>query len=197
VTFTVRYQPGGALLLAGPAVLALTTDASLGLRLWPRVRGGQDVQAVLAEALGDGLADLSDLVLVEGVDGHTRVLVRGPHVVNVVTETGDDVSCSGRDVATWTERVYADAATVGVTVAGELWLPLVSGAVLAGGFELDRGTQVGRAHDEDAGSAGRSAARPPLTLVPPTDNRSEDVWVVNNQDAVPAPTNHSELESDR
>ena len=201
MTFTVRYQPGGALLLAGPAVLALTTDTTLGLRLWPKVRSGQDVQAVLAEALDDGLAELSDLILVEGVDGHTRVLVRGPHVVDVVTEAGEDVSCTGRDVATWTERVFADAATVGVTIAAELWLPLVSGVVLAGGFELDRGTLVGRVDLDDAEPTGGPSARPPLSLVPPRDTRSEDVWVVNNQDPVPdaaqAPMDQSELESDQ
>lgn len=200
MTFTVRYQPGGALLLAGPAVLALTTDTALGLRLWPKVRSGQDVQAVLAEALDDGLAELSDLILVEAVDGQTRVLVRGQHVVEVVNEAGDEISCSGRDVATWTERVFADAATVGVTVPGDLWLPVVSGAVLAGGFELDRGTTLGQTGvSGDGAVSSRMGSRTPLSLVPPRDSRSEDIWVVTTQDPDDAdgPPTQSELESDQ
>src|SRR3954467_12653630 len=60
MTFTVEYQPGGALLLVGPAVLALTTDVTMGRRLWPSVRRGQGAQEVLQEALADGLAELSD-----------------------------------------------------------------------------------------------------------------------------------------
>jgi hypothetical protein len=160
VSHQLRYHPGASFLVAGSRVAAFTDDLKLANRLWPLIERESPLQAVLGEALRDGLVVLSDLLLIEFDGPRTRIIARGPLVATVQSSSGDVTSCTGEAVSTWTERVFDDAISLSVKSGGvnsggvnsgsvnsgsvnsgsvatgsDHTLPIVIGVVSAGGFE--------------------------------------------------------------
>lgn len=181
---SIRYFPGQAYLIAGPALLALTGDAPLAYRLWPLIARGANVRSALEEVLRGGLADIPDLVLVEFDGSRTRVLARGPHAAAVQVGGGAPAVCSGQGVSTWNEQVFDGAPAGTVNGPGGPWLPIVAGMAMAGGFDWDQESNdkvgpevvewVGVLRPDGSGSAGAApvaAQRPepaPVTESEPT-----------------------------
>jgi len=139
---SVRYFPGTAYLVLGPALGAFTRDGALAQRLWPMIANNAGGSAVLELALQDGLHELSDLLVVEFDDRRTRVFARGSHTARVTVADGDVVDCEGKDVVTWAESVFDDAQSGSVDIESGTELPIVGGIVRADGFRWESSSAV-------------------------------------------------------
>ena len=139
---SVRYFPGTGYLVLGPALAALTGDATLAERLWPLIAHNAGGSAVLEGALQDGLHELSDLLVVEFDDRRTRVFARGSHIARVTIADGDVVVCEGKDVITWAESVFDDAQAGWVDLESGTEFPIIGGIVRADGFRWESDSVV-------------------------------------------------------
>jgi hypothetical protein len=160
---SVRYFPGTAFLVVGPALAALTRDAALGQRLWPLIAQGAGGPMVLEAALQGGLQELSDLLVVQFDDRRTRVFARGSHTARVTRADGEVVACDGKGVTTWVESVFDDAQSGWVNTDSGEELPIVGGIVRADGFRFSCDSAVPFAPQHRPATA-QGAALPPAPI---------------------------------
>ena len=84
--------------------------------IWELVDGGADFDEVLDALIASGLRDLPGFVLVNDVDGTTKVVLRGPAQA-VFTTRRRDREVEGTAASTWVERTLTGVRTMRIVVA--------------------------------------------------------------------------------
>lgn len=185
---SARYFPGTGYLVLGPALAALTGDATLAERLWPLIAHNAGGSAVLEAALQDGLHELSDLLVVEFDDRRTRVFARGSHIARVTIADGDVVVCEGKDVISWAESVFDDAQAGWVDIESGEGFPIIGGIVRADGFRWESDSVVPfRQEPGTEWQLGAELSSPPIirTDAPASDDPGRS-WVSVTKDVAAA-----------
>ncbi|MGO4193574.1 hypothetical protein AB4Y67_18145 [Arthrobacter sp. YAF17] len=145
-----RYTPGSWLgVVRSGTVVLLRPDSAPALveSLWDLLAAGPEVHEVLdavTSASGGSLARLPWFAIVAS-NGSIQVFLRGEIDLTVDLPAGQ-VELSGRDVTTWTERRFSQAAGFSLTVPGAaaagaadlaLDLPVADGVVLLQGLRVN------------------------------------------------------------
>lgn len=114
--WTAAIAPGR--MLALPAYASARFDG-----VTETLAGPEGFRAALELLLADGIASAPPFALIDGDSTVARVVIRGEAVVEVTAGDRDaaGLTITGRDVATWSERVLEGARRLRVQVPGSTW----------------------------------------------------------------------------
>lgn len=165
LTYVPASTGGWTVLAHAPRLLALTTAPAplLAADVLAALADGSGFQATLDLLTRAGLSATPDFLLVEVLEGRTRIIVRGDLPVHYSDESGDH-ELSGAEVSTWSERSIPGLSTLSVTVpaaeAASTALTLAVGAAYAAAISLFAEPSGARADGQPAAAAGRGAGQP-------------------------------------
>ena len=112
------YRPGSwfGVFGAHATVLLPPSEKSRVAALWELVDGGADFDEVLDALIASGLRDLPGFVLVNDVDGTTKVVLRGPARCVFTTVDGETIEVDGTAASTWVERTLTGVQSMRVSL---------------------------------------------------------------------------------
>jgi FHA domain len=112
------YRPGSwfGVFGAHATVLLPPSEKARVAALWELVDGGADFDEVLDALISSGLRDLPGFVLVNDVDGTTKVVLRGPARCDFTTVDGESIELDGTAASTWVERTLTGVQSMRVSL---------------------------------------------------------------------------------
>ena len=112
------YRPGSwfGVFGAHATVLLPPSEKSRVAALWELVDGGADFDEVLDALIASGLRDLPGFVLVNDIDGTTKVVLRGPARCVFTTVDGETIEVDGTAASTWVERTLTGVQSMRVSL---------------------------------------------------------------------------------